>query len=61
MDESLIPEGGFCNDGRKVCPYWQHSGDIGICDLLGVSDDDPESFGALWDQRKECKINNSGL
>ena len=67
IDESLIPEGDYCykyletprkenNFRSKVykCPYW-HSTEDGAsayCDVLDIED-----AICLWDQIKECGIN----
>jgi hypothetical protein len=67
-DESKIPRGPYCyntlkvdpNNGKmkiKLCPYWSKTGDIGKCSFLGISDEDYAS-SLLWDQVKECGINN---
>lgn len=61
----LIPEGIYCytrtNGNFVLCPFWRSGYDsngefIGICDLLGKSDNDL-GVGLLWDQCKHCGIN----
>ena len=48
----------------KPCPYWGARYDMpeqerGYCALLNRGDwEDPYSFGLLWDQCKECGIND---
>jgi len=69
-DTSIIPYGIYCytsvgwEDGvYKVipCPYWSRRTDKpeqenGYCSYLGVGDWDLH-IGLLWDQVKECGIN----
>jgi len=66
----VIPHGPYCYSGTRnpadnnyiPCPYWELRGTIeehyGCCSYLDISDDDHESFSHLWDQVKECGINN---
>ena len=67
IDTTLIPEGDYCykyietpskkNNWRskvKVCPYWHsiEDGASAYCDVLQTED-----CILLWDQCKECGIN----
>ena len=67
--EKEIPKGIYCynvisitNEGKihaKTCPFWfLRTKEVGYCSLLKKSDDDLDSFGLLWDQVKECGIND---
>ena len=63
MKQNKIPEGIYCYDLNGVCPHW--SQDIsqpeqlnGFCSLLNRGDWDGTGFGELWDQCKECGIND---
>ncbi len=60
---SIIPEGMYCygKDGR--CPYWAISEnheeqENGYCAFLKEGDWQDEGCSLLWDQVKECGINN---
>lgn len=60
--ESVIPEGCYCYDQNGRCPYHDYSGvhekqNNGFCWFLGKGDWFWESGGLLWDQCKECGIN----
>lgn len=62
---SLIPKGIYCHGELGVlCPFWRLTKSIsllgekiGYCYLLNKDDDDLHD-GLLWDQVKECGINN---
>ena len=66
LDTSVIPLGIYCytyiKDEYQCCPFWstrpeygeQHSG---YCSLLEIGDWQVP-MGLLWDQVKECGINN---
>lgn len=46
----------------KRCPYWeskenQPHQDNGYCHWIGEGDHDHEGLGLLWDQIKECGLN----
>lgn len=68
-DESVIPEGPYCYtrvNGKQVnCPYWGRDADrpqqeSGFCTFLGRNDwDEIPGIPLLWDQVKECGINNN--
>ena len=71
-DKKLIPPGTYCYIPLEVigkslailrCPYWsldpnKPSQCNGCCSFLNRCDDDDEGFGLLWDQVKECGIND---
>lgn len=70
-DESLIPKGCYCYtrpdssniDKIELCPYWDKDQDresqgSGYCHFLKQGDWDFEWLGLLWDQCKECGIND---
>ena len=72
LDEStikkLIPEGPYCYGPNGVCPFWSRWEDQyphqsnGYCSLLERGDwMDSENGGTslLWDQCKECGINDT--
>jgi hypothetical protein len=63
MKKLVVPK-----DGSKPylktrnCPYWcwdeeYPDGRVGYCKLLKVSDMDEDSCGLLFDQIKECGVN----
>ena len=69
--KEVIPTGPYCYSGTrnpsdnryKPCPYWRHLGEQnGECLYLGIQDYEENEHGetslALWDQVKECGINN---
>jgi hypothetical protein len=56
-----IPKGIYCYDENGICPYWKRCLDIekqqnGYCEYLEKGDWEMD-FGLLWDQVKECGIN----
>jgi len=58
-----IPRGVYCYRGDKLCPFWskdynQPEQENGYCSYLGRGDWENEGFGLLWDQVKECGVNN---
>ena len=63
MDNKIIiPKGCYCYDANGVCPYWHKDArheeqDNGYCSYLKRGDWDDNSSGLLWDQVKECNIN----
>lgn len=66
FDESVVPEGPYCYNIVRIeppkiitqtCPYWGCISDFGYCKLLEVGDWMDNSSGLLWDQVKECGIN----
>ena len=67
--ESVIPKGIYCYDEKGTCPYWSCEVDyeeddwmkmrptmFGKCSFLDISD--RTISGLLWDQCKECGIND---
>lgn len=66
-DLTVIPEGPYCYtyvDNKQVkCPYWSKRQDKpeqenGHCSLLGWGDWEAHGLSLLWDQVKECGIND---
>lgn len=72
MDISLIPKGNYCytitsidsltnEQYRAVCPYWQYKEQHGImgiyCAYLKIGTVNRNFNFLLWDQIKECKVN----
>jgi hypothetical protein len=62
----LIPQGSYCYtrvDGRiKACPFWNKivdfpSQDNGYCHYMKKGDWQGKGIGLLWDQCKECGVN----
>jgi len=62
----IIPEGCYCYDQRGVCPYWDRASNkehqnSGFCWFLMSGDwEEKHKVGELWDQLKNCGINDSG-
>ncbi len=61
-DKSLIPRGDYCYDENGNCPYWSIWNNLpeqlnGYCAYLEKSDMDFEETFLLWDQIKNCGIN----
>lgn len=72
-DETVIPKGYYCyttlsvdkSTGRiktKVCPYWSIREDKpyqmnGYCSFINAGDWEDDWCGLLWDQVKECGVN----
>jgi len=56
------------SDGKPIirtnrCPYWSWDRrypdeDVGYCKYLNLSDRDENSNGLIWDQIKECGVND---
>ena len=58
-----IPKGPYCYDGSGLCPHWERRADKpeqenGFCRHLNHGDWESEGLSLLWDQVKECGINN---
>ena len=59
----LIPPGIYCHYGLDyICPFWAIQADKlnqenGYCHYLQRGDWDRDGGGLLWDQCKECGIN----
>lgn len=70
-DKSKIPVGLYCYKIKKIkefsieidcCPYWdinltKPDQENGYCHYLGYGDWEAEHLSLLWDQVKECGIN----
>lgn len=61
--EQHIPKGCYCYDQKGICPYWSKREDKpdqenGFCSYLNRGDWDVEVLSLLWDQVKECGIND---
>ena len=61
IDLKKIPKGGYCYDKKGICPYWtldpnHPEQDNGYCSFLKKGD--WQTGGYLWDQIKECEIND---
>ena len=61
-DATKIPFGIYCYDNNGRCPYWdkdreREEQDNGYCHYLEAGDWEHEGVGLLWDQCKECGIN----
>lgn len=56
-DPSLIPKGMYCHDEKNVCPYWKATEDDYYCAFQEINDSEIYPFGLLFDQCKECGIN----
>jgi len=66
-DESVIPKGPYCytykNGKYYCCPYWdmdetKPEQDNGYCSFLEIGDWEEGGSGLLWDQCKECGVND---
>lgn len=64
--KSLIPHGIYCYEYRDeefiLCPFWSKNHlmpeqENGYCSFLSMADWYGEGQGLLWDQVKECGIN----
>jgi hypothetical protein len=74
--ERHVPRGDYCytrapqrdagdSFGIDLCPFWDSddakpSHENGYCHLLERGDWDAPGIGLLWDQCKECGVNDSG-
>lgn len=59
----VIPKGHCCYDENGVCPFWDSMPSMGdqnhgYCHWLEAGDWESEGTRLLWDQTKECGINN---
>lgn len=61
--KKMIPEGIYCYfDETKICPFWDSVHNFpeqsnGYCHFLGEGDWQAKGFSLLWDQVKECRVN----
>ena len=63
LPDSVIPSGIYCYDEKGICPYWHlfksmPDKDNGYCHFLKSGDWEAEGLSLLWDQVKECGIND---
>lgn len=62
LELSVIPNGKYCYDfidgERKVCPYWRRFKNGAVCELVKLVSIDCDIDNFIWDQVKECGINN---
>lgn len=61
----VIPNGCYCYDNNGTCPFWDKIKDrphqeSGYCHWLQVGDFDINGTMLLWDQCKECGLNEGG-
>ena len=60
--KALIPQGNYCYGEKCKCPFWDvieefpHQ-DNGYCHYLKSGDWQDQGIGLLWDQCKECGVN----
>ena len=59
--KTLIPKGNYCY-GKTKCPFWDvieefPDQDNGYCHYLKSGDMQGKGIGLLWDQCKECGVN----
>lgn len=57
MDKYKIPNGIYCYDENGTCPYWQKRNGKVYCAFLEKDEDELDSL-ILWDQCKECGVND---
>jgi len=59
----LIPKGPYCYGSNGIiCPFWRKNNKkadelSGYCELLEIGDWMGDGMGDLWQQIKECSIN----
>lgn len=63
--EQYIPKGIYCYDENGICPFWDlsrnHERQLnGYCHYMKIGDwmEDGNWLYLLWDQVKECDIND---
>jgi hypothetical protein len=61
--EKRIPKGTYCYDENGLCPWWSRNDDQpdqenGHCAYLEEGDWENPGLGLLWDQVKECGVND---
>ena len=62
--EKVIPKGDYCYDENGICPYWDIKLDKpeqenGYCKYLNRGDWEVDYLSLLWDQVKECGVNEN--
>lgn len=67
-EDDVVPKGMYCyertKDGTQLrCPYWRSNPsrdyqENGCCLLLDIEDYSESPFSLLWDQCKECGVND---
>ncbi len=68
MEHPEIPVGLYCYDGwrkdengkmrqGRICPHWQRTENGARCNLINREDHTYCGFHLIWDQVKECGIN----
>lgn len=62
-DHPEIPHGPYCYDRpdgntRRVCPHWKPTADGAECTLLRLGSEREDPTNLVWDQVKECGIND---
>lgn len=58
-----IPGGIYCYDSNGICPFWDKDSNRefqsnGYCHYLGFGDWESDFLSLLWDQCKECSVND---
>jgi len=61
--KNRIPKGIYCYDENGICPFWSIREDKeemenGYCSYLECGDWENRLTSLLWDQVKECGIND---
>lgn len=61
-DHPEIPPGCYCytyvDDKRVLCPHWKKTEAGATCQLLQLNSVEYEPHNLIWDQVKECGIND---
>lgn len=56
-----IPKGIYCynyiNNKRTLCPHWKRIEGGARCELLKQDSTNEDFHNLIWDQVKECEIN----
>ena len=63
LSDDVIPKGCYCYDENGNCPYWHLFKSLpkqenGYCHRLKAGDWEIDRLSLLWDQVKECGIND---
>jgi len=66
MNKEDIPYGMYCYSGDYTCPYWskradKRERDDGYCSYLDLGDWMENGTFLLWDQVKECGVNEEEI